>query len=295
MAGAANPLTPVYGNDKPFLYNVAPWNQMGFAVPNWGAQIGTKNVVIHRLVDEIGKHQLNVMTHEDAMRAQYPSINTVLRLAHIFNRAQTLLSGRQKTSTDLRVEQVHADAGVYPWILHPVPYYRSSFIINPWLTEYNTYTFMILTNMLQYSENNLSMTITSEFAAHIWQFFREIGTLVASELLGMPSDTAEAPGFQFTDDMVKTGYATIAQRTLSIERLCTPGPIQSTATEVDLGPLFRGFPTTHLISCIAQYPVDLPSGLGYGGTAPPISAQPIGVSDGTQVAPPGGEIGSPQV
>jgi hypothetical protein len=292
---ASTNLIPVYGSDNPLLYNVPPWNIMGFAVPNWGPNVGTKNIEIHGLVDEMGRHQLNVMTHEDAMRAAYPSINTVQRLAKIVNRVKTVLQGRKKASTETRIEQTHFNSSVLPWVLHPVPFHRSGFVINPWLKTYNMFAMMAITNCIQYSDNNLTATLTEELAACIWQFFREIGRLVASELLGMDPKLVDDPAFTFTEDMVKSGYATIAQRTLSVERLCTPGPIQSTPTEVDLTPLFLGFPTTVLISVVAQYPVDIGTGAGFSGAGLPGTSQTPGVAGGTQIGPAGSGIGEPQV
>jgi len=268
---------------------------MGFAVPNWGSQAGTKNIPIYGLVNEFGIHQLTVMSHEDVMRVEYPGPNTVKRLGRIFNRVKTVLSGRQRSSVDERIEPIPQVTEYVPFIIHPVPYFNSSFVVNPWLREYNFYAMLAITCMIQHPDNNLSLTITTEFASSVWQLIKEIGRLVASELCGMDPKVVNDPAFVFTDDSMMAGYASIAQRTINLERLATSGPIESIPTPCNLQPLFKGFATTELVSLVARYPVDISTGIGLAGAAVPASVQAGGVASGTQVAAGSPDIGSPQV
>lgn len=284
----------IFGNDRPLLYDVAPWNELGFAVPNFGRQIGTLNAPIWGLADEISKAQLLIMTHRDAQRTQFPSRNTIERLGKLFNRVQTVLAARQKKSTDMRLEEGHATADLKPWQIHPVPFFVSEMVQNRWLNEYNRLCVIAMTNIYQHSDNNLALTVTEAFATEIFQYFREIAILLGVELLGLPIETVEADGFVFTKEHYE-GYATIAERVLSFEALDSPGPIQSLATEVDLNPLFIGFPSTMVVSSLKQYPVDVSSGLGFQGAELPEEAAAPGTTDGSQVSAPGGSIGNPQV
>lgn len=281
-----------FGSDRPLLYDVAPWNALGFAVPNFSNQVGSNNLPIWRLADEVGKAQLRIMTHVDAQRTQYPSINTIQRIGKVLNRVKSLLASRQKGPATARLEEGHASADLKAWQIHPVPFFTTTLTQNSWLSEYNRLTMIAMTNIYQHSDNNLSLTITQEFAASIWAYFREITLLLGTELLGLPAETILADTFMFTDESY-AGYATIPDRVLSFEPLDTPGPIQSRVDELDLAPLFVGIPASLILTSLAEYPVG-PQGDGAQGTPLPASAEAHGATTGGAVEP-GGHIGQPQM
>lgn len=281
----------VFGNDRPLLYTVEPWRSLGFAVPNWGNNVGTLSHSIAGLVDEIGKMQLFVMSHVDAQRTQPPSRNTVERVCKMTNRIYSVLSSRMKAYSDIRLEEGHASADQKPFIIHPVPYFNGAICRNRWLSEYNQLTMVALTNMMQHSDNNLALTVTTAFAKDVWKYFREIARLVGVELLGLAPETVDAEGFTFTAEH----YAAYNPEavTINLEFLDTPGPIGSRATEDDLRPLFNGFPATLIASSVQQYAVG-DGGLGLQGAPMPEEATAEGTRDG-ETAPAGGGIGQPQI
>lgn len=282
----------IFGSDRPLLYNVDPWNELGFAVPNWGTNIGTTNKAILKLADEIGRQQLFITTHEDVGRLQPPSINTVMRIGKMVNRVQSVLVGRMKLDPELRLEGVHETAAPEPWVVHPAPYFDSAIVRNTWISEYNRLTMTALTNMYQHSDNNLPLTITQKFATDIWQYFREIKILLGTELLLLTSNEVKDENFKFGDEhYVKYEPSKV---TLNMEALDTPGPIWSKATEIDLKPLFEGFPSVLLLDLVKQYPVG-PDGEGWSGTPLSEKAAAPGTVEGEAVAAPGPNLGGPQI
>ena len=285
------PASKRFGSDRPLLWNVGPWNELGFAVPNWSAQVGTLNLPVWRLADDVGRAQLSIMTHIDAQRMQYPSPNTIKRLAKVLNRIKVVLSGRQKRPLDDRLEDKHASSDLKPWNLHPVPFFRSGILKNSWLGEYNRLCTIAMTNMYQHSDNNLPLTITVEFAQDIWAYFAEIQLLLGTELLGLPPEVVKADGFTF-DESAMSGYATIASRTLSYEAMNTPGPIGSRFDELDLSPFFLGVPVNEALTLVAEYPVG-PGDTTRQGARVGKLARARGAG-GELVGQPGGHIGEPQ-
>lgn len=281
-----------FGTDRVLLYDVEPWNLYGFGVANFGDNIGTTNQPIHHLANEIGKVQLFVMTHIDAWRTQPPSINTVMRIGKLLNRINQVLSGRQMAENQQRLEGQHFTADLLPWTIHPVPFFGSSVLRNPWLKEYNQLVMVLLTNMYQDSDNNLSLTITEGFAQRIYQYAREIKIRMGTELLALPRATVEADTFLFTDE----AYANYRPSDLivSMESLDTPGPLESMPTEDDYRQLFEGIPSTDLLGDLKQYPV-APSGAGYSGQQLRPGSEAVGTADGSQVAAAGGTIGQPTI
>jgi len=284
----------IFGSDRPLLYDVEPWSRLGFAVPNCGDNVGTLSLPIHHLADQVGKAQLFIMTHIDAQRTQPPSPNTLDRVCKVCNRVKAVLAGRQKTYADLRIEEGHASSDLRPWSIHPVPYFASAIVRNPWLAEYNRLTMIALTNVYQHSDNNLALTVTEKFATDIWQYFREVVILVGTELLGLPGETVVDPDFVFPahphEQYNPEPYI------LNFETLDTPGPVQSRATEDDIRPLFEGLPANLLAEqgVLKQYPVG-EGMLGWSGSPLPAAASAPGTADGSGIGPAGRTIGEPMI
>jgi len=293
MSQGSNQGTYTFGSDRPLLYDVEPWNRLGFAVPNFGENVGTVSMPIWGLADEIGKAQLFIMSHIDAQRTQPPSLNTVQRIGKVLNRVQSIMVGRMKDYSETRIEEVHATADIRPWQIHPVPFFTSAIVRNRWLSEYNRLVMIAMTNMYQHSDNNLALTVTKKFAQEIWQYFAEIKLLVGIELLGLPAEAVKPDTFVF-NDAAYANYVTIEDRVMNFEGLDSPGPIASRHTEDDLRPLFTGIPANLIYPLLKQYPVG-EGQYGWSGEALQPASAAVGTQDGSGTAAAGGTIGQPQV
>lgn len=301
----------MFDSGAPLLYNVDPWNGLGFGVPNFGSNPTTLCEPIARFVDEIGKAQLFLMTGVDARRGAYPSVNTVQRLAKLINRAQTLLAGRQKQPNDQRLEAGHAQQNSRVFRVHPVPYFDGPMLVNAWLKEYNALVMIALTNMMRHGDNNLSLTITSDFASDIWPYFREVKIQVCTELLGMSvadasDDSKQMPAGPYagpgvlagTNPAGGAGAPTAGTPTynppaaiINMQTMQSPGPTQSLPGPADLRPLFEGIPANLIVPNLAQYPIGPIVGqTGLQGAALPAADALTGLN---AVAGPGGSMGSP--
>jgi hypothetical protein len=281
----------IFGSDRPLLYDVEPWNRLGFAVPNFGDNVGTLALPIWALADEIARSQLFVMTRIDAQRTQPPSRNNVERIGKLINRVQSILVARMKTYSDLRVEEGHASADLRPWQIHPVPFFSSAIVRNHWLAEYNNLVMIGLTNIYQHSDNNLALTVTEKLATDVWVYFREIQILLGTELLLLPPEVVKADGFLFTTEHFDAYDPT--KVVVNYEPLDTPGPIQSRSTEDDLRPLFEGYPANLIQHLLKQYPIgEMDS--GRSGQPLPQGANAPGTPD-EGVGAPGRTLGEPQM
>lgn len=267
-------MAQLFGTDRVLLYDVDPWNRLGFGVANFGSKskmgdgfidtIGTLNISLHSLSDEIGKLQLFMMTHEDAWRTQPPSRNTVERMGKMLNRINAVLVGRMDEYSDMRLEPGHQRPAVKIWTIHPVPYFPGPFVRNHWMMEYNELIMYALCNFYQHSDNNLSLTTTKKFAQDIYQYFRRIKIMLGHELLRLPVADLEADTFEFKKEHydVYNPEAVI----MNIEALDGPGNMFSIPTEVDLRPLLDGIPANMILPCLKQYPIGpIPGALGIGG------------------------------
>lgn len=281
----------VFGTDRVWLYNVKPWSELGFGVPNFGKTVGTLSIPIANLVDEIGYLQLAIMTSTDAMRRQPPSRNVAQKLAKTINRIRSVLEGRRKSENELLTDELHSKPAPQAWNIHPVPYFNSSYCVNHWLREYNELVMIALCNAMQHSDNNLSMTITDRFARDIWQYFRDIKLLLGTELFLLPRAEVEKDEFVFTD----AHFAKYSPSTEIVfnEGLGGPGDIFGIPTEEDLALLAKGIPAPMIIPNLAQYAIGpIPGRTGISGI-PSESAAAPGTTDGKAVGP--APLGDPQI
>lgn len=255
----------LFGTDRVLLFDVDPWNRLGFGAPAFGHDnIGTLCLPIHNLTNEIGRLQLFIMTHVDAMRTKPPSVNTVMRIGKMLNRVQSVLGTRQRDYNELRLEPGHVRPATLVWNIHPVPFFDGPIVRNPWLREYNALVMFALSNMFQHSDNDLSLTVTKAFAEHVYQYFGEIKRLLGSELLQIPLDELKQDGFVFTAAHYQNYHPD--QVTIDIEALDGPGPIFSLPTEDDLRPLLDGYPANMILPRLKQYPIGpVPGAQGIAG------------------------------
>lgn len=284
-----------FGNDRVLLYNVHPWKELGFGVPNFGDNISTLNLAVHNLADYMGKSQLFIMSHIDAQRTQPPSANTIIRLMKILNRISAILNGRKKLDNEVRTEEQHASPDMRSWLVHPVPYFESGIVRNHWLKEYNMLTMMALTNIYQHSDNNLALTVTERFAGDIGQFFNDMKILLGVELLGLDKDDVSKPNYVFnTSASGPILTYNPSAYTLSFEMLDTPGPIEARFTEDDLREFFIGIPASVIKKYVAQYPaLSEDPGDGYAGRQFAAVHAARGTIDNEAVQAPGGTIHYP--
>lgn len=257
-----------FGTDRVMLYDVEPWNNLGFGVPNFGDNVGTLNTAIAGLVDEIGKAQLFIMLSSDAMKWKPPSRNTIERIAKLINRVNTVLGGRARAMNELKLEPGHASPAPEIFNIHPVPYFPSDILRNRWLKEYNAYVMIALSNMMQHSDGNDTLNVTLEFAQEVWKWFREIKILMGTELLLLPKAVVEPDTFLFTDAHYQA-YDPMAV-VLNMESADTPSAIWGLPTEDDVRPLFIGIPANKIAPMLKQVPttgdIDISGAISAGGT-----------------------------
>lgn len=260
-----------FGTDSVQIYDVDPWNGLGFGVPTFGGDnVATLNRPLHSLTDEIGKLQLFLMTHIDASRHQPPSKNTIQRLGKLVNRCQAVLAGRKKEYNESRLEEGHASPSHLIWNIHPVPYFTSHILKNKWLKEYNDLLMILLTNAYQHSDNALALTITSDLAKDLYQYVREIKLRLGTELLNIDIEDLKKDSFQFGDSHYDKYAPEIF--TTRIESLDRATSVLHLPTEDDLYPLLVGIPATIILPNLKPFPIGIvPGATGQTGLPTPDS------------------------
>jgi len=278
-------MTTAFRSDAVSLYDVAPWNELGFGVPTFGADnVATLNRPLHGLADEIGKIQLYVMTHVDAGRHAPPSRNTIERIGKLCNRCQTVLAGRQKDYPDMRLEAGHASPARLVWNIHPVPHFDSYVLKNRWMQEYSDLIMLLLTNAYQHTDSALPLTITADLARDLYQYVREIKLRMGSELLMIPVEDLKDDAFLFKNEHYDAYHPDDA--VTRIEAIDRPTSVLHLPTEDDLYPLLVGIPATLILPNLKQYPIGpLLAADGLTGQPVPSGESAAGTSDGSAIGP----------
>lgn len=247
-----DPVTVTH-SDRVLLYNVEPWAAAGYGVPNFGSTILTQNTVARKMVDQLGKQQLKLMTSVDAGRTNYPSINTVKSVGRLINYALDILAGRGRFANEERLEAGHATPSEQPWIMHPVPYFQvqGAWVQNSEMGEINELLMFCIMNAIQHTDNDLALELTVEFVQKVGQYLLRIKNIVAGEWLGLGADVFKANTFRFDE----THYAQYnpSARYPEMEDLQVPRTIGKRPTEQDLTPLVTGIPSTEIVANLAIY------------------------------------------
>ncbi len=273
-APAATPavasVQPLFSNNRVLLFAVDPWSGLGFGAANPGSDsCFTQNMPLLNLVDEIGKCQLMLMLNVAARGWQPPNADVAKKMAAMYNRAVTVISLQMRLEGQPQTDLGKADQSARPFILHPVPYFDSPMVVNPWMRDWNELTMVLLINIMQHSSNRFGLTITGQFASEIVPLLRLIAVKLGTELADLPVDTVMADGFTFDlSDKGPFGPANYhpSNKVINMELISTAGPLTSIPTIRDCSELATGIPANLILPLLEQYPLGpIPGATGLQG------------------------------
>ena len=227
--------------DATLWYNIGPWAEYGLALPNWGDDTHTQNATIAELVTLTGRNLQRIMFDDDARLTTPPSVNTLMRVHRLIVRARNIIGGRAVAPGVPMMESAHANPAPEVFKVHPTPLYL---VRNPYLKRWAGFALMALTEMMQHTENVRPIEISTDFGGLIGQYFERIYRNMAVELLRIPKELAETPGFVLADENF-AAYNPAEWHT-STEMIDTVAPHVSEPTEDTLKPLTDGIPVTSL-------------------------------------------------
>ena len=274
-APAATPsVQPLFSNNRVLLFAVDPWSGLGFGAPNPGSDsCFTQNLPLLNLVDEIGKCQLMLMLNPAARGWQPPNADVARTMAAMYNRAVSVISLQMKLEGAQQVSLGKADQSARPWIIHPVPYFDSPMVVNPWMRDWNELTMVALINIMQHSSNRFGLTIIQQFASEIIPIFNLIALKLGTELCDLdPAAVTWVSGQPpFLFDLSDKGPFTPANyhpsnKVINMELISTAGPLTSIPTIRDCSELAEGIPANLILPLLEQYPLGpIPGATGLQG------------------------------
>lgn len=268
---------PSITNESVLWYNVGDFGKAGYAVPNWGENIGTLNATIRDLVDTIGRNLFAFMHHDDVDLRVPPSINTIMRIHKLVLRVRSILGGRAVVSGVPNMESAHASPAPEVFLVYPCPFFR---VRNSWLKSYAELVFMGLTEIMQHTENRKPFEISDSFAGLVGQYFSRIYRRMATELLGIDPKTASDPSFVLSDAQL-AAY--------------NPGAFFTATELVDTVPTFDAIFTAQQLEVLGQgiLVTDLPALTPYPSALAMQSGQPSALAASGSASASGGAAATP--
>lgn len=243
---------PITNTDAILWYNVEEFGRAGYAVPNWSDDIGTLNPTIAELVRLAGQNMFTIMHHEDADLTVPPSVNTLKRVHKLYLRLASILAGRAIPPGQNNMETEHVRPAGEVFMVYPCPYWN---VRNRFMFQWSTWIMMMISEMMQHTENRKEIEISTMFAGDVGQYPKRVYTNMAIELFQKPKEIAEADGFALSD-LDFSNYNPAAFFT-SVEMTDTVPRLDRVFTEDRLAILRQGIPVTQLPATVQPWPVNL--------------------------------------
>lgn len=242
----------ITNTDAVLWYNVEKFGEAGYAVPNFSDDPGTLNPNIASLVSLVGQNLFAVMHHEDADLTIPPSVNTCIRVHRLYLRLLNVLASRAIPPGQPNMETEHVRPAGSIFLVYPVPFFN---VRNPYMFSWCNWIMMMLSEMMQHTENRKEIEISTTFSADIGQYMKRVYTNMAVELFGKTAAEVLVPGFALQDADF-TAYNPSKFFT-SIEMVDTVPRLDRVFTEDQLAILRQGIYVTDLPDTVKPYPRNL--------------------------------------
>lgn len=228
-------------SDSMRWYNVGKFGEAGYACPAWGNDVATLNPNIAELTDLIGQSVFALVHQEDADMRRPPSINTLRTVHMLYARAGSILTSRAVPPGQTEFRTTHVSPAATVFKVYPVPYFKMR---NPYLKRWTGFALMLLSEMMQHTENRKTIEITTMFAADVGKYLQRIYYNMATELFGKTAADAGKPGYILQDaDFTAYDPTRVVMPSESVDVV---PPFEYVFTEDQLDVLRQGIPVTML-------------------------------------------------
>jgi hypothetical protein len=232
-------------------YDNGKWGQVGYAIANPNGKTWTNNAVIYQFHNLVGRNLFELMHRSDVRFYKPPHKQYWYDLHQLIVTARKRLADRQRLPNDsngLVVE--HATPAPQTFLAWPIPFFGER-VRQPDIREYAQLALLMLSEMMQHSENELATYITDAFAAQMGQYLREILALMSTKYFGYTRAQAYEPGFALKD----TDFANYdpSKVMTSVEMTEERPPAQWWPTETDLTAI-RAIPFNEALVLAKRWP-----------------------------------------
>lgn len=257
--------TATFATDEILWYDNGKWGAAGYAIANPAGKTWTNNTVIFQFHSLVGRNMFELLHRPDVKFYGPPHKQFWFDLHQLIVTARKRLSDRQRLPNDSNGLVVqHAAPAPQVFLAWPIPFFGER-IRQPDIREYAQLALLMLSEMMQHSENELATHITDSFAAKVGQYLREILALMATKYFGYTRAAAYDPAFTLKD----ADFATYdpSKVMTSVEMTEERPPLQWWPTEGDLTAI-RAIPFNEALVLAKRWPASAVLGTAQG-FAPP--------------------------
>lgn len=243
---------PTFDTDEILWYDNGKWGEAGYAIPNPSGKTWTNNSVIFQLHSLIGRN-LFELTHRDSVKFYAaPHKQFWFDLHQLIITARKRINDRTRADNDSNgLNAVHATPAPQVFLVYPVPFFGER-IRQADIREYTQLTLMLLSEIMQHSNNDLTTYITQSFAGVCGKYLQEILALFATKYFGKKRAEAYAADFALVDKDFQD-YDPSSVMT-SVEMTEERPPLQWWPTENDLSQI-RGIQVNDALMLAKRWPV----------------------------------------
>lgn len=241
----------MFASAEPLWFDCGRWGECGYAIPNPMGKTFTNNPVIYALVDMIGRNVFELM-HRGDVRFYGPPLKQFWYDMH-----QLLIVARKRMSdqaiapnSDNVFIPTHATPTPQMFLVYPVPLFGDR-VKQLDVLYYDTLIHMLLSDIMQHSDNEKSGYISTDFAAMIGKYLKEILSRIATKYFGATRADATKDDY-IIPDAAFTAYDPSKVLT-SVEMTEERPPMQWWPTSVDLSQI-RGLPYSTALTFAKRWP-----------------------------------------
>lgn len=243
---------PLFDTDEPLWYNNGKWGKAGYAVPNPGGKTWTINPVIYQLHTLIGRNMFELCHRQDAKFYTAPHKQFWYELHQLIITARKRMADRVRLPNDGNgLEVQHANPVPQVFLAFPVPYFGER-IRQSDIREYTQLSLMLLSEIMQHSDNERTAYITPAFAGIVGKYTQEILALFSTKYFGKTREQAYAPDFALVDADFQNYDPTKVMTT--VEMTEERQPLQWWPSENDLSQI-RGIQINEALDLCERWPV----------------------------------------
>lgn len=213
------------------------WGKAGYAIPNDGGKTTTSNETIREIHSFLGRGLFGLM-HRDDVKFSRPfnaewlyDLNKMLTLG-IKRMSDHAVSWSDKRQGDTE----HATNTPAVFTVFPIPFFGQR-IRQRDAYRWAQQTMLLLSEVMQHSDNDYDDDITDMFAAMVQQKLLRVQRDMAMKYLGFTREQTEAPGFTIPSSAFAKGTYDPSSLFTSFEMIEERMPEQWWPTSNDLTPI----------------------------------------------------------
>lgn len=243
--------TPVFDTDEILWYDNGRWGNAGYGLPNPGGKTWTNNSVIASLFDMFGRNMFELAHREDVKFYAPPHKQFWYDLHQLIVTARKRLNDQTRLPNDNNgLEVKHATPNPQIFNVFPLPYFGER-VRQLDIRGYIRIGLMMLSEIMQHSDNEHPTYITPAFSALISKYLQEILAQMAMKYFGKTRAQAYDPAFVLADaDFVAYDPTKVLT---SVELTEERPPVQWWPTENDLSQI-RGLPINEALLYCKRWP-----------------------------------------